>query len=63
MRIKNYLKEVYKELVEKVSWPSWSELQSSAAVVMVASAIIAMSIFVMDYGFRHLMDFVYGLFY
>jgi preprotein translocase subunit SecE len=63
MRIKNYLKEVYKELVEKVSWPSWSELQSSAAVVMVASAIIALSIFVMDYGFRTLMDFVYGLFY
>jgi preprotein translocase subunit SecE len=63
MRIKNYLKEVYKELVEKVSWPSWSELQSSAAVVMVASAIIALSIFAMDYGFRTLMDFVYGLFY
>jgi len=63
MRIKNYLKEVYKELVEKVAWPSWSELQSSATVVMIASAIISLSIFAMDYTFRHLMDFVYGLFY
>ncbi len=63
MRITSYFKEVYKELVEKVSWPSWSELQGSATVVMVASAIISLSIFAMDYSFRHLMDFVYGLFY
>jgi len=63
MRIKKYIKEVYKELVEKVSWPTWSELVSSSTVVMVASAIIALTIFAMDYGFRNIMDFVYGLFY
>lgn len=63
MRIRNYIKEVYKELVEKVSWPTWSELVNSSTVVMVASAIIASAIFVMDYGFRTIMDFVYGLFY
>lgn len=63
MKIINYIKEVYKELTEKVSWPTWSELVNSSTVVMVASAIIAMTIFVMDYGFRNIMDFVYGLFY
>jgi len=63
MRIKKYIKEVYKELVEKVSWPTWSELVNSSTVVMVASAIIALTIFAMDYGFRNIMDFVYGLFY
>jgi len=63
MRITNYIKEVYKELVEKVSWPTWSELVNSATVVMVASAIIALTIFAMDYTFRNIMDFVYGLFY
>jgi preprotein translocase subunit SecE len=63
MKLVNYIKDVYIELTEKVSWPSWSELQSSAIVVMVASAIIASAIFVMDLGFKNLMDTVYSMFY
>ncbi|MFA9370375.1 MAG: preprotein translocase subunit SecE [Labilibaculum antarcticum] len=63
MKLKIYFEEVYKELVHKVSWPSWSELQSSAIVVMVASAIIATAIFAMDFGFKHLMDVIYSMFY
>ncbi|RUT78694.1 preprotein translocase subunit SecE [Ancylomarina longa] len=63
MKLKIYIEEVYKELVHKVSWPSWSELQNSAIVVMIASAIIAIAIFAMDLGFRNMMDFIYGLFY
>ncbi|MDR0982865.1 MAG: preprotein translocase subunit SecE [Culturomica sp.] len=63
MKIANYFKEVYTELVHKVSWPSWSELQGSATVVMVASVIIALGIFVMDFVFRHFMTFVYNMFY
>ena len=63
MKLVNYIKDVYIELTEKVSWPSWSELQSSAIVVMVASAIIASAIFVMDLGFKNLMDTIYSMFY
>ena len=63
MKIKTYLSEVYNELVHKVSWPSWSELQGSATVVMIASVIIALGIFVMDFVFRHAMTFVYSMFY
>jgi len=63
MKLVNYIKDVYIELTEKVSWPSWSELQSSAIVVMVASTIIASAIFVMDFGFKNLMDTVYSMFY
>lgn len=63
MKLKIYLEEVYKELVQKVSWPSWSELQSSAIVVMIASTIIALAIFVMDFGFKNMMDLIYSLFY
>ncbi len=58
-----YLQEAYNELVHKVTWPTWKELQNSALVVMVASFIISLLIFVMDLGFRNIMDFVYGLFY
>ncbi|MFA8436419.1 MAG: preprotein translocase subunit SecE [Marinifilaceae bacterium] len=63
MKLKIYLEEVYKELTQKVSWPSWSELQSSAIVVMIASALIAMVIFAMDFSFKNLMDVIYSLFY
>ena len=37
----NYVKESYNELVNKVAWPSFPQLQSSTVVVMVASAIFA----------------------
>jgi len=54
MKLKIYFQEAFNELIHKVSWPTWSELQSSAIVVMVASLIIALVIFVMDYSFQNL---------
>ncbi len=63
MKIKSYLKDSYNELVHKVSWPTWSELQRSAVIVMVASLIIAVIVFMMDFSFRNLMDFIYSMFY
>jgi len=35
-------------MTEKVTWPTWRELQSSAVLVLVASIIIALLIFGMD---------------
>ena len=46
-----YVKSSYDELVHKVSWPTFKELQSSAVVVAVASIIIALIVFVMDIVF------------
>ena len=63
MKIKTYLSDVYNELVNKVTWPTWSELQNSATIVMVASVIIALCIFVMDFSFRYIMTGIYNLFY
>jgi preprotein translocase subunit SecE len=62
MKLKLYLQEAYDELVHKVTWPTWKELQSSALVVMVASLIISLVIFAMDLSFRNIMEFIYGLF-
>lgn len=62
-RIRNYLKVVYDEMVHKVSWPKWNELQSSTVVVMVASLIIALLIYVMNITFSNLMSVVYNIFY
>ena len=61
MKIKAYFADVYNELINKVSWPSWSELQSSATIVIIASVIIAIGIFIMDFVFRHIMDFIYSM--
>ena len=49
--IVQYIEESFNELVHKVTWPTWSQLQSSALVVLVASVIFALLIFVMDYVF------------
>ena len=57
----NYLKESYTELTKKVSWPSWKELQNSAILVMVASVILAVVIFAMDFACDHLMRAIYTL--
>lgn len=46
-----YIEESYNELVHKVTWPTWDQLQSSSIVVLVASVIFALIIFVMDYLF------------
>jgi preprotein translocase subunit SecE len=61
-RILNYIQEAYKELVFKVSWPSWGELQSSAIVVMVAAVVIALLVFVMDFSFQNVLELVYKMF-
>ena len=63
MKVKNYISDVYNELVNKVSWPKWSELQSSATIVMIASVIIALCVFAMDFSFRNIMTGIYNLFY
>ncbi|MDZ7738404.1 MAG: preprotein translocase subunit SecE [Bacteroidales bacterium] len=62
-KIRRYIKESFTELIHKVTWPTWSELQNSTTVVMIASLIIAMAIWVMDYAFDNIMSFVYGILY
>jgi len=61
MKIGLYFKEAYNELVHKVTWPSWKELQHSAIVVMIASLLIALVILAMDLTFKNLMEMLYGL--
>jgi preprotein translocase subunit SecE len=58
----NYLKESYDELMHKVSWPSWSELQGSAIVVSIASLIIALVVFLIDEVFQNVLMQFYKLF-
>jgi preprotein translocase subunit SecE len=58
-----YFKESYNELMHKVTWPTWSELQNSATLVLVTSVLLALVIWVMDFFFDKIMEFVYNLLY
>ncbi len=62
LKLFNYAKESYDELLHKVSWPTWSELQSSAIVVSIASLIIALVVYLMDISFSSLLQGFYTWF-
>lgn len=54
-----YVKESYNELVNKVTWPTFPQLQSSTIVVMVASVIFAVVVLAMDVTFENVMAGIY----
>ncbi|HEY8366484.1 MAG TPA: preprotein translocase subunit SecE [Bacteroidia bacterium] len=58
-KVVEYMKESYDELVNKVSWPTWSELTSSAIIVLIASLLIALIVFLMDLGFKKVLEQIY----
>jgi preprotein translocase subunit SecE len=60
-KLKLYLKEVYVELFEKTSWPTFKELQKESTIVLIASVIFALIVVSMDVVFNKLMDIVYNL--
>jgi len=51
MRMSQFLRESYIEVVKKASWPSWSELKKSTVVVIVAVLVIAVWIGGLDFLF------------
>ncbi len=55
------IKESYNELVHKVSWPTSSELANSTIVVMVASIIASLVIWIIDWCINGVMHLVYGV--
>jgi preprotein translocase subunit SecE len=61
MGFKTYLKESYTELVHKVTWPTWSELQNSAVLVMVTTLILALIVAAMDFSFSKILQAFYDL--
>ena len=63
MNIKGYFQESFTELVHKVTWPTWGELQNSAVLVMVATLIVALIVAGMDFIFSRTMEFIYSLLY
>jgi preprotein translocase subunit SecE len=61
-KITTYFRESYKELLEKVSWPTWSELQQSTVIVLVATLLITVIVWIMDLISSSLLHLVYSFF-
>ncbi|MBK8490557.1 MAG: preprotein translocase subunit SecE [Saprospirales bacterium] len=59
--LKLYIKESYNELLNKVTWPTWSNLQGSTILVIIASFLLASVIFLMDSVSNSLLSFIYKL--
>ena len=58
----SYIKEAFSELLNKVTWPSWSDLQNSSIVVAIATLIIALVIYLLDTTFSNILDLYYSFF-
>ncbi len=61
-KISLYIRDSYKELTEKVTWPNWEELQQSTMIVLVATILITAVVALMDFGVNGVLKFVYSLF-
>ncbi|MGX5819472.1 preprotein translocase subunit SecE [Chitinophaga lutea] len=61
-KITNYFRESYHELVHKVSWPTWRELQSSTMIVLIATIIITLMVWAMDTASHLVLSNYYKLF-
>lgn len=61
-KIREYLNDVYDEFVNKVSWPTWEELQGSTIAVLVASLVFAVVIYLMDAASSFTLGQFYKLF-
>jgi preprotein translocase subunit SecE len=61
-KIATYFKDSYHELVEKVSWPTWLQLQQSTIIVLVATVLITALVGIMDFGSNQLLKLIYSLF-
>lgn len=58
-KIINYVKDSYKELSEKVTWPTFSQLQQSTMIVLGATLVITALVLAMDFASGNLLKFIY----
>jgi preprotein translocase subunit SecE len=60
-RLRNIFRGSVEEVRDHVTWPAYADLQNSTVLVLVASLIFALVIGVMDFGFKTLMETLYGI--
>lgn len=61
-KISTYFKESYRELIERVTWPTMEQLQQSTMIVLVATLVITAIVWLMDFASNSLLKFIYSFF-
>ena len=56
-----YIEETKDELFNKVTWPTWPELQQTTKPIIVEATIIGLVVWGMDLGFSKLMELAYQM--
>ena len=59
--LKIYVQESYNELINKVTWPSFKNLQADTIVVIVATIILSLLILGMDLASNGVLGVIYDL--
>ena len=60
-KIGNYIQEAYDELLHKVSWPTWDELQQTTIIVLIALGLVTAVVFGMDFVSENVLKFIYQI--
>jgi preprotein translocase subunit SecE len=61
MDIRAYINESLEELRTKITWPTWTNLQATTGVVLFASLLLAVIIFLMDASSNQILKLIYGV--
>ena len=61
-KVVTYFKESYRELMEKVTWPNWAQLQQSTMIVLVATLVITGVVWAMDLVSQSGLKLIYSFF-
>ncbi len=61
-KLSTFFRDSYKEMIQKVTWPTWEELQQSTMIVLAATIIITALVWVMDFASNGVLQFIYSLF-
>ena len=61
-KVSSYFRDSWKELIEKVTWPTWNQLQQSTVIVLVATLVITAMVWIMDFASHNLLKLIYSFF-
>lgn len=61
-KVSNYFRDSYRELTEKVTWPTGAQLQQSTVIVLVSTVLITLMVWAMDFASAQILKLIYSLF-
>lgn len=60
-KLGTYIQEAYDELVHKVTWPTWEELQQTTIIVLVSLLVVTVLFLGMDQISERLLKLIYNI--